>query len=183
VSSTTPESRLAEPKRYRTRSVTTSATQWFPGRDVPGVRIDDTRCAACGTCMVGTGERRKCPNCGGAVGGCPVGILIDGSEYAMQPGDWIVGPARIACDAATFEQAYEPVPDAACDPATILRLVEENGRLREAPRKLAASAYRGRWQTSPVGQVDYIGINLAVWAEFLDALPHPTPEEPANGNG
>jgi hypothetical protein len=74
---------------------------------------------------------------------------------------------------------------AACDPATILRLVEENGRMRERLRTLGsrlsalyacmtAGTHSHEWRAE-IQNMSFYAVD--------SALPHPTPEEPANGNG
>lgn len=75
--------------RFRKKPVEIEAVQWFPGRDVPGVRVP----------VPGDGD--------------PYVITIHGQATLVAPGDWIItepdGKHHYPCRPDIFEATYEPV--------------------------------------------------------------------------
>jgi hypothetical protein len=90
--------------RYRKRPVEVEAEQWFPGKDVPGVRHF-------------AGSAAKSPGDLG-LSECWFVVTIHGQHAYLTPGDWVItesdGVHHYPCKPDEFARIYEP-----CDPPAV----------------------------------------------------------------
>ena len=89
--------------RYREKSETVEATQWFPGTNIPGVFMYQPP-----DVVLGSGNQRSTPE--------PYAVIVSGLGgrlSRLSPGDWVITKAdgtRILYRPDTFEEHYEPIP-------------------------------------------------------------------------
>jgi hypothetical protein len=78
--------------KFRHKVIEVEAEQWFPGKEIPGVKI--------------------WPEC---LGPTPYVTTMQGQQVTIKAGEWIIqegdGIHAYPCDPGRFEQIYEPVEE------------------------------------------------------------------------